>query len=88
MGDGVELQRLLSAIATALNEAGLDGFDVGRVEEVVGRAASGRRLTVDGGGGLHAESGVRIAAIRRAPSGEWIIDGQNVNAPRSEAPIA
>jgi hypothetical protein len=87
MSDEVDLQRLFTAIATALNEAGLDGFDRGRVEQIVGQAAGGRRLTVDAGGGLHAESGVRIGAIRRGPSGDLIIDGQNADAPGSDAPI-
>jgi hypothetical protein len=88
MGDQVELQRSLTVIAAALNEAGLDAFDAERVQAIVARSAGGKlRLTVDAGGGMHDESGVRIGAIRRAPSGEWIIDGQNADAPRSDAQI-
>ncbi len=83
-----DIQRSLVAIAAALNEAGLDKFDRERVEAIVAGAVGGeRRLTVDPGGGLHEQSGIRIGAIRRAPSGEWIIDGQNVDAARADAPI-
>jgi hypothetical protein len=88
MSAEADLQRSLVAIAAALNEAGLDKFDTERVGAIVaGAVGSERRLTVDAGGGLHEPSGIRIAAIRRAPSGEWIIDGQNVDAPRADAPI-
>jgi hypothetical protein len=38
-------------------------------------------------GGLHDESGKRIGAVRRTPSGEWITDRQNPTAERSETAI-
>jgi hypothetical protein len=83
-----DVQRSLLAIAAALNDSGLDKFDLERVEAIVADAVGGeRRLTLDAGGGLHEQSGIRVGAIRRAPSGEWIIDGQNVDAPRAVAPI-
>jgi hypothetical protein len=44
-------------------------------------------LTVDDGGGLHDQSGTRVGAIRRTPSGEWITERQNEAAERSETAI-
>lgn len=83
-----EIQRSLQSIAAALNDGGLDSFETARVQQLVDEATGGRPpLTVDDGGGLHAPSGVRLGAIRRAPSGEWIIDGQNSDAARSDAEI-
>jgi hypothetical protein len=82
------MQRVLKSIAAALNDGGLEDFDAERVQLIAATAVSGERtLTVDDGGGLHDETGVRVGAIRRAPSGEWIIDGQNTAAARSDAPI-
>ena len=84
----IEMQRLLQAIAAALNDGGLDDFDTAHVQLIVDEAVDGtRRLTVDDGGGLHDPSGTRVGAIRRAPSGEWIIDGQNIHAARADAEI-
>ena len=83
-----EIQELLLAIAAALNDRGLDEFDTGRVQLIVDAAAGVRTpLRVDDGGGLHDPSGSRVGAIRRAPSGEWIIDGQNTEAARADAEI-
>lgn len=83
-----EPQDSLVAIAAALNQGGLDGFDTSRVQLIVDEAVAGEApLTVDDGGGLHDRSGARIGAIRRAPSGEWIIDGQNTEAARADAEI-
>ena len=76
------------AIATALNDGGLDNFDTDRVQRIVDEAIGDKpSLTVDDGGGLHDPSGTRVGAIRRAPSGEWIIDGQNADAARADAAI-
>ena len=78
----------LEAIANALNDGGLDSFDTARVQLIVDEVGGGTpSLTVDDGGGLHDRSGLRVGAIRRAPSGEWIIDGQNPNAARANADI-
>jgi hypothetical protein len=82
------IQRSLQAVAAALNDAGLDDFDVVRVQTIVNRAGGELLpLTVDDGGGVHDKSGARVGAIRRAPSGEWIIDGQNADAARADAKI-
>ena len=82
------MQRLLEAVAAALNDGGLDDFDTAHVQRIVDEAVGAtQRLTVDDGGGLHDPSGARVGAIRRAPSGEWIIDGQNADAPRADADI-
>jgi hypothetical protein len=84
----IELQRSLQAVAAALNDGRLDKFDTARVQLIVDESAGGKpRLTVDDGGGLHDPSGSRVGAIRRAPSGEWIIDGQNTDAARADAEI-
>ena len=83
-----DIQESLEAVAAALNGRGLDDFDAGRVQLIVDEAVGGRlSLTVDAGGGLHAGAGARVGAIRRAPSGEWIIDGQNPDAARADADI-
>jgi hypothetical protein len=51
---------------------------VGIAPSLVESALGGeQRLRVDDDGGLHAESGRRVGAIRRTPSGEWITDRQN-----------
>jgi hypothetical protein len=82
------IQDSLEAIAAALNDGGLDNFDTARVQVIVDRAIGAQlSLTVDGGGGLHEPSGARVGAIRRAPSGEWVIDGQNADAARADAAI-
>jgi hypothetical protein len=83
-----QIQRSLQAIAAALNDAGLDDFDTAQVQPIVDAAVGVQlSLTVDDGGGLHGPAGARLGAIRRAPSGEWIIDGQNPNAARADAEI-
>lgn len=88
MTSDAEIDRALAAVNAALNGGGLDEFDPANVQEIVNQSFSGgRRLTVDAGGGVHDDSGKRIGAIRRTPSGEWIIDRQNPAAARSEAAI-
>jgi hypothetical protein len=88
MRRSMEIRRSLLAVAAALNDAALDDFDTARVQLIVDDAVGGTlSLTVDHGGGLHDPSGARVGAIRRAPSGEWIIDGQNPEAARSDAEI-
>ena len=75
-------------IADAINGAGVDDFDASQIQEIVD---SGRREPGGCAWTTVAGSMVRRApasgAIRRAPSGEWIIDGQNADAARSDAPI-
>jgi hypothetical protein len=88
MASQIEIQRSLEAVAAALNEGGLEDFDSARIQPIVDRAlGGGLSLRVDAGGGLHEASGARVGAIRRAPSGEWIIDGQNAAAARADADI-
>jgi hypothetical protein len=83
-----KLDRALAAISAALNDRQLEHYQAPRVQEIGKETLRGElRLTVDDGGGLHDESGRRVGAIRRTPSGEWIVDRQNPLADRSNAPI-
>ncbi len=89
MASDVEIGRALAAVAATLNDQKLDGFDTGRVQEIVAEALGGEQhLTVDDGGGLHdASSGARVGAIRRTPSGEWITERQNEVAEGADTAI-
>ena len=84
----VEIERALHAITATLNDQGLEAFDQGRIQEVVTEALGGEQsLTVDEGGGLHDGSGVRVGAVRRTDSGEWITERQNHTAERSDTAV-
>ena len=89
MASDVEIGRALAAIAATVNDQKLDGFDTGRVQEIVTEALGGEPLLqVDDGGGLHdSSSGARVGAIRRTPSGEWITERQNELAEGAETAI-
>jgi hypothetical protein len=88
MATDVEIERALNAITATLNDQALDGFEAGSVQEIVTAALGGKpKLKVDGGGGLHDESGARVGAIRRTDSGEWITERQNDTADRSDTAI-
>jgi hypothetical protein len=88
MSTDVEIERALAAVSATLNDQKLERFEPDRVQEIVTGALGGEQnLTVDAGGGLHDESGARIGAIRRTPSGEWIVDRQNDTAERSDTAI-
>jgi hypothetical protein len=88
MASSVEIGRALAVVAATLNEQRLDSFDTGRVQEMVTEALGGEPLlAVDDGGGLHDSSGVRVGAIRRTPSGEWITERQNELAKGAETAI-
>ncbi len=88
MASDADIARALDAVTAALNDCGMDGFEAGRVQQIVDAALSPTQLlTVDDGGGLHDEAGRRVGAIRRTPSGEWITERQNAAAAGSEAPI-
>lgn len=88
MASEVEIERALATVTATLNDQELDDFDTGRVQDLVTEALGGElHLTVDDGGGLHEESGTRVAAIRRTPSGEWIAERQNDAAERSDTAI-
>jgi hypothetical protein len=83
-----KIDQALAAITAALNDRDLEHYRALHVQEIVEEALRGDpRLTVDDGGGLHDESGRRVGAIRRTPSGEWIVDYQNPLADRSKAAI-
>jgi hypothetical protein len=88
MASDVEIGRALDAVAATLNHQHLDVFDTGRVQEIVTAALGGEQsLSVDDGGGLHDDSGRRVGAIRRTPSGEWITERQNELAEGSGTPV-
>ena len=80
MASEVELGRALAAIAATLNDQQVEDFDTPRVQRIVTEAVGEPPLRVDDGGGLHDESGTRVGAIRRTPSGEWITERQNQRA--------
>lgn len=88
MASELEIGRALAAVAATLNDQKLDRFDTGHVQEIVTEALDGEPpLTVDDGGGLHDGSGVRVGAIRRTPSGEWITERQNDEAEGADTAI-
>ncbi|HLY50750.1 MAG TPA: hypothetical protein VKR21_16300 [Solirubrobacteraceae bacterium] len=88
MASDVETERALATVTATLDDQQLDGFDSGRVQEIVTQALGGEAsLTVDDGGGLHDQTGTRVGAIRRTDSGEWIAERQNDTAERSDTAI-
>ena len=88
MSTDIEIDRALAAVSATLNDQKVEHYERERVQEIVTGTMGGEQtLTVDDGGGLHDESGARIGAIRRTPSGEWIVDRQNDTAERSETAI-
>lgn len=88
MASDVEIERALAALTATLNDQKLDEFDAERVQHIVTESLGSQpALTVDDGGGLHDESGARVGAIRRTPSGEWITERQNDAAERSDTAI-
>jgi hypothetical protein len=88
MATDTEIERALDAIAATLNDQGLEEFETGRVQTMVSESLGGApELKVDDGGGLHDETGARVGAIRRTPSGEWITERQNPAAERSDTAI-
>lgn len=88
MATDAEIERALNAITATLNDQRLEEWDRRRAQEIVREACGGERvLEVDDGGGIHDETGARVGAIRRTPSGEWITERQNEAAERSHAAI-
>jgi hypothetical protein len=88
MSTDIEIDRALAAVSATLNDQKVERYERERIQEIVTGTLGGEQtLTVDDGGGLHDESGARIGAIRRTPSGEWIVDRQNDTAERSETAI-
>jgi hypothetical protein len=88
MSTDVEIERVLATVTATLNDQQVEHLDPHRLQEIVTEALGGEgRLTVDDGGGVHDETGVRVGAVRRTPSGEWIADRQNETAERSDTAI-
>jgi hypothetical protein len=88
MATDVEIERALATLTATLNDQKLATPEIGRVQEIVTDALSGgEKLRVDDDGGLHDQTGARVAAIRRTPSGEWIAERQNPAAERSDTAI-
>jgi hypothetical protein len=88
MGGDLDIARALAVIAATLNDQKLEHFDTRRVQVIVTESlGGGQKLILDDAGGLHDESGTRVGAIRRTPSGEWITERQNGAAERSHAAI-
>jgi|SRR4051794_7595367 len=88
MAGEVEIDRALGAVSATLNDRDLAAFERDRVQEIVTESLGGEAtLSVDPGGGLHAEDGTRIGAIRRTDHGEWVVERQNTAAERSDAAI-
>lgn len=88
MATDVEIERALAAVTATLNDQGLEEWDRKRAQEIVTEACGGERvLSVDDGGGVHDETGARIGAIRRTPSGEWITERQNPTAEHSDTAV-
>lgn len=88
MATDVEIDRALATVTATINDQQLEHFDRKQVQEIVTEALGGQPLlTVDDGGGLHDQSGARLGAIRRTPSGEWITERQNPTAQRSDTAI-
>jgi hypothetical protein len=84
MSTDVEIERALAAVTATFNDQQLEEFEADRVEQIVTESLGGEhKLEVDDGGGVHDETGARIAVIRRTPSGEWITERQNPTAERS-----
>jgi hypothetical protein len=84
----VEIDRALAALTATLNDQKLERFEADRVQQIITASLGGEpKLTVDDGGGLHEESGIRVGAIRRASSGEWITERQNGAAERSDTAV-
>jgi hypothetical protein len=88
MSTEVEIARVLAIATATLNDQKFDEFDTNRVQRLVDSALGAEhKITVDAGGGLHDESGARVGAVRRTPSGEWITERQNMDAERSDSAI-
>jgi hypothetical protein len=83
----VEIERALVAATATLNDQKLEGFDAGRVQEILTQAlGEEHKLEVDDGGGVHDETG-RVGVIRSTGSGDWITERQNPTAERSHTAV-
>jgi hypothetical protein len=83
-----EIARALASITATLNAHSVEELDPDHVQPLVDDAIGQPGvLTLDPGGGLHDRSGLRVGAVRRSPSGEWIADRQNVEAERADTAV-
>jgi hypothetical protein len=88
MATDVEIDRALATVSATMNDQSLEEFDRERVQEIVTEALGGSPvLSVDDGGGLHDETGARIAAVRQGDGGRWIVERQNSAADQSDVAI-
>jgi hypothetical protein len=88
MTTDIEVDRVLATVTATLNDQDLEQFDAQRVQKIVTAALGGEStVTVDDGGGLHDENGIRVGAVRRTDSGEWITDRQNEDAAGSDTAV-
>src|SRR3954462_1302595 len=88
MASDVEIDRALATTRSTLNDQRVESFDRDRVQAIVTGSLGGEgTLTVDDGGGIHDQSGTRIAWVRKTPSGEWIAERQNTAAENSSAAV-
>jgi hypothetical protein len=84
----VEIDRALATVTATLNDQRLSEFDAGRIQEILTASLGGEpALSVDGAGGVHDRSGIRVGIIRRAGSGGWIAERQNTAAETSSTAV-
>ncbi|MBV9196889.1 MAG: hypothetical protein JO168_22355 [Solirubrobacterales bacterium] len=88
MATDVEIERTLATLTATLNDQKAERFETERAQEIVTAALGGEAsLTVDDGGGLHDESGARIAAVRRTGGGIWIAERHSDTAEDSQTAV-
>ncbi len=81
MATDVEIERSLATLSATLNDQRPDSFDPGHMQSIVtGALGDAPKLTVDDGGGVHDEGGIRVAVIRRLDDGSWLVERQDCDA--------
>ncbi len=88
MATDVEIERSLAALSATLNDQRPDSFDRAQMQSIVtGALGDELKLTVDDGGGVHDERGVRVAVIRRLDDGSWHVERQNYDAQNASTEV-